>query len=86
MDSANDPGWKQMKEAHAAGKLTGPLDKAYFTSPRPVLEFFDLDNDPSELNNLAGKPEHAAMQEELTRALLEKMILDYDFLPLPLAN
>ena len=86
VDSANDPGWKQMKDAHAAGKLTGPLDKAYFTSPRPVLEFFDLDNDPSELNNLAGKPEHAAMQEELTRALLEKMILDYDFLPLPLAN
>jgi hypothetical protein len=36
------------------------------------------------LNNLIGKPEHAAIQDELLRALQEKMILDYDFLPLPL--
>lgn len=84
VDSANDPGWKQMKAAHAAGTLPPAIDRAYFTLPRPVLELFDLDNDPSELNNLAGKPEHAAIQDELLRALQEKMILDYDFLPLPL--
>jgi hypothetical protein len=84
VDSANDPGWKQVKAAHAAGTLPAELDRAYFTLPRPVLELFDLDNDPSELNNLIGKPEHAAIQDELLRALQEKMILDYDFLPLPL--
>ncbi|MBI2686560.1 MAG: sulfatase [Acidobacteria bacterium] len=86
VDSANDPGWKQMKAAHAAGKLPIELDRAYFTLPRPVLELFDLDNDPSELSNLIGRPEHSAIQSELLRALTEKMILDYDFLPLPLAN
>ncbi len=49
-----------------------------------MLELFDLDNDPSELNNLAGQPDYAVIQLELTQALNERMILDYDFLPLPL--
>lgn len=86
VDSARDAGWTQMTAAHKAGKLSPEIDKAYFTYPRPVLELFDLDNDPSELNNLAGRPEHAAVQNELMRALNEKMILDYDFLPLPMPN
>jgi arylsulfatase A-like enzyme len=84
VDSARDAGWQQTMAAHKAGTLSKELDKAYFTLPRPVLELFDLDNDPSELNNLAGRPEFAEIQKELTLALQEKMILDYDFLPTPL--
>jgi hypothetical protein len=84
VDSARDAGWQQTMAAHKAGTLPKELDKAYFTLPRPVLELFDLDNDPSELNNLAGRPEFAEIQKELTLALQEKMILDYDFLPTPL--
>lgn len=86
VDSANDAGWKEMVEAHASGKLPPAIDKAYFTSPRPVWELFDLDKDPGELNNLAGRPELAAIERELKLALQEKMILDYDFLPLPLSE
>lgn len=84
VDSARDAGWVQTVEAHKAGKLPAELERTYFTLPRPVLELYDLDSDPSELNNLAGKPEHAGIQKELTEALQEKMILDYDHLPPPL--
>jgi hypothetical protein len=39
--------------------------------------------DPGELNNLSGKTELAAVERELRLALTEKMILDFDYLPLP---
>jgi hypothetical protein len=48
------------------------------------MELYDLAADPVEMTNLAGRPEHAAVQRELTVAMQEKMILDWDFLPLPL--
>lgn len=83
VDSANDPGWRQTVEAHNSGKLPPELSRAYFTRPRPIVELFDLDQDPSELHNLAGRPELAAIERQLKLALQEKMILDYDFLPLP---
>ncbi len=83
VDSANDAGWLQTVAAHNAGKLDPALDKTYFTRPRPVVELYDLEADPSELNNLAGRPETAALERELRAALQEKMMIDYDFLPLP---
>jgi arylsulfatase A-like enzyme len=83
VDSANDPGWRQMVDAHQAGKLAPELDRAYFTRPRPIVELYDLENDPSELANLAGRAELAAVERQLKLALQEKMILDYDFVPLP---
>ena len=51
-----------------------------------MLELFDLQNDPGELNNLAGSPETAEVQRELLLALQEKMIIDFDYLPPPFAN
>jgi N-sulfoglucosamine sulfohydrolase len=83
VDSGNDEGWKQMVAAHQAGKLPAAIDKAYFTRPRPVVELYDLAADPSELNNVAGKPEYSKVEEELKVALQEKMVKDYDFLPPP---
>lgn len=84
VDSQQDPGWQEMKAAHAAGKLATEFVKAYFTAPRPTFELYDLDADPGELNNLAGDPKHAATELALKRALTEKMVLDWDFLPAPL--
>jgi N-sulfoglucosamine sulfohydrolase len=83
VDSANDAGWRETVAAHQAGKLPAALEKAYFTRPRPVVELYDLDKDPSELNNVAGQPDYAAVEEELKTALQEKMVTDYDFLPPP---
>lgn len=83
VDSAGGAGWQQMKAAFAEGKLSPGLVATYFTTPRPVYEFYDLENDPSELNNLSGQAEVAAAEKELRDALAEKMILDFDYLPLP---
>lgn len=85
VDSARDPGWTEITAAHKDGKLKPEHEKAYFSHPRPLWELYDLKADPGELNNLAGRPEVAAVERELKLALHEKMILDYDFLPLPFA-
>ena len=59
------------------------MKTTYFSSPRPVYEFYDLDKDPSELENLSGQARVASEEQLLREALAEKMILDWDYLPLP---
>lgn len=83
VDSGGDPGWKQMVAAHASGNLPPELDRAYFTNPRPIYELYDLTADPAELNNLAGRGDVAQIERKLRHALIEKMIIDFDYLPLP---
>jgi arylsulfatase A-like enzyme len=83
VDSARDPGWTQIVEAHKAGKLSAQHEQAYF-GKRRVIELYDLEKDPAELENLAGRPELAKIERELKVVLAEKMILDYDFLPPPI--
>lgn len=83
VDSSGEPGWREMVAANSAGTLAPELKRTYFTTPREVYELYDLQADPSELNNLSGKPEVAAAERELRAALIEKMILDFDYLPLP---
>lgn len=83
VDSAGDPAWRDMVAANEAGKLAPELRGTYFTTPRPVYELYDLQTDPSELNNLAGTPAVATIERELRAALTEKMITDFDYLPLP---
>jgi N-sulfoglucosamine sulfohydrolase len=85
VDSGGDPGWQEIVAAHKAGKLKPEHERAYFQRPRPVLELYDLDADPGELNNLAGKPEYRDVQMTLAAALQEKLITDYDFVP-PILN
>ncbi|WP_131958932.1 sulfatase/phosphatase domain-containing protein [Dyadobacter psychrotolerans] len=48
-----------------------------------MFEVFDLKNDPDEFTNLAGKPEFAAVEKDLKTRLQEWMILNQDYLPLP---
>ena len=70
---------------HKDGKLSPELSRLYFAPTRPMFELFDLEADPAELTNLAGRRESAALERELKAALEEWMILQRDFLPLPLA-
>lgn len=81
VDSGGDPGWQQIVAAHKAGTLKPEFERAYFQNPRPVLELYDLDKDPGELNNVAGRPEYRDIQQTLMAAMQEKIILDYDFVP-----
>ena len=83
VDSAGGAGWREMTAANAAGRLTAGLRATYFTSPRPVYELYDLEADPSELSNLSGRPALHEVEMALRTALAEKMILDFDYLPLP---
>lgn len=83
-DTFNDPSWLEMKAAFAAGSLASKFVKAYFTKPRPIYELYKLDTDPSEMTNLSGNPQYAQTLLELKRAMTEKMVLDWDFLPAPL--
>jgi arylsulfatase A-like enzyme len=84
VDSQRDPGWQEMVAANRSGRLAPEFVRAYFTTPRPTFELYDLETDPGELNNLAGRSDLASIERELKAALSEKMILDWDFLPLPL--
>ena len=85
VDSAGDPGWRGMVTAHEQSLLASEFETLYFTSPRPVYELYDLEADPSELRNLANQKDTAAIQTGLREALQKKMILDFDYLPLPIA-
>jgi N-sulfoglucosamine sulfohydrolase len=83
VDSAGGAAWREIKTAQDAGELAEGVSKTYFTTPRPVYELYDLEADPSELKNLSGRRELAEVEAELRAALAEKMILDFDYLPLP---
>jgi arylsulfatase A-like enzyme len=84
VDSKSDPGWQSMVKANAAGKLSSEYVEQYFTTPRPTFQLYDLDSDPGELRNLASDPKYKDEEYNLKKALTEKMILDWDFLPAPL--
>jgi hypothetical protein len=85
VDSGNDPGWQQMLAAQRDGTLDERFRAAYFRNPRAVLELYDLEKDPAELNNIADTAEYRDAQQTLMAALQEKMIIDYDFVP-PVVN
>jgi arylsulfatase A-like enzyme len=83
VDSAGGAAWREMTAANAAGQLAPGLRATYFTTPRPVYELYDLQSDPSELNNRSGDPALREVEHDLRLALAEKMIVDFDYLPLP---
>jgi arylsulfatase A-like enzyme len=78
--------WQELQEMNAAGKLAPEFARIYFSPTRPMRELYDLRNDPSEMNNLYGKPEVREIQDELLAALQEWMILERDYVPLPIGG
>jgi N-sulfoglucosamine sulfohydrolase len=84
VDSTGDPSWRDIVKAHEDKTLAPGFETLYFTSPRAVYELYDLEKDPSELTNLYGQKEVADVTRELKEALQRKMILDFDYLPLPI--
>lgn len=51
-----------------------------------MFELYDLQDDPREFNNLAGRRETRDIEQKLMAALQEWMILERDFLPLPVVE
>ena len=83
VDMPGKDAWKAIQSAHASNQLPPLHDRLYFQNPRPIVELYDLSNDPLELNNLAGKKSVADMEQTLREELESWMIREHDFLPLP---
>ena len=85
VDFAGQRFWQELVQQKDAGTLDPQLIARYFAPTRPMFELFDLRADPSEFNNLYGQAEAATVQQTLLAALQEWMILERDFIPLPIA-
>jgi arylsulfatase A-like enzyme len=83
VDFAGGEMWKELVQMNKDGKLSPELSKTYFSPTRPMFELYDLEADPDELKNLAGTKDAADAEKRLKGALQEWMILQRDFVPLP---
>jgi N-sulfoglucosamine sulfohydrolase len=83
VDFAGDAFWKELQQMNKDGKLSAEMARLYFSPARPMFELFDLESDPHEFRNLIDSPDHAAVARELKAKLQEWMILERDYVPLP---
>lgn len=67
-DSARSETYQQLLAAQEAGTLT-EAQKACFIAPRPREELYDTQEDPHELNNLAGDPEFEKVRAKMAQQL-----------------
>ena len=81
-DLADSPTWASYLALNAAGKLSAAHQRA-LAPQRPLLELYDLERDPDELNNLADAPASSKIQEDLLNRLGSWMDSTNDFLPPP---
>lgn len=86
VDFASTDFWKDLVARNEAGSLSPEHSRMYFSPRREMYELYDLEKDPGESNNLAGREEAAAVEQELRAALIEWMVLERDYLPLPIAK
>ncbi|MDR2440241.1 MAG: sulfatase [Planctomycetaceae bacterium] len=83
VDFSGQPFWQEVQEAVRNGKVPETLVPYFTGESRNIFELYDLQNDPNELNNLAGNPQYAEIETQLKQDLTEWMILERDFVPLP---
>ncbi len=65
-------GWNSFLKTRQEGQTTTEQN-AFWESRQPVEEFYDIANDPWEVNNLANDPEFAKRRDKMRSALLNKM-------------
>ena len=75
--------WNAIQEAHQKGNLSEIHERLYFRNPRPLFELYDLENDPFQLTNLAGRKSSRTIENDLRESLDRWMIREGDYLPLP---
>lgn len=84
VDFAGDKHWQEMVDLNAKGSLAPDVARMYFSPTRPMFEMFDVEYDNGEFNNLYNMPEFAAEKQKLLAAMQRWMILQRDFIPLPI--
>lgn len=67
-DASTSPSWYALKDAQRAGTLTAEQARL-FVAPRPAIELYDLESDPWEMVNLAGRAEYEDLARELADVL-----------------
>lgn len=82
-DADDSEMWKDLERRHEAGELPSPYSYMYFYEQRPVFELYNLEKDPDELVNLSGSESCADIELLLKKRLLEWMLVNEDYLPLP---
>ena len=65
-------GWLSFYALQQAGE-TSAEQSSFWKIPQPVEELYDTQNDPWEVNNLAGDPQHAQVLGKMRDATLNKM-------------
>ncbi|MEX0721507.1 MAG: sulfatase [Balneolaceae bacterium] len=83
LDRLFSPTWDEFDRLKEEGDLGDERLEYFFAESRPVVEFYDLENDPGEWNNLADDPEYADLIDEYQQALSDWMNETHDFLPSP---
>ena len=75
------PSIRSWEEAYKNGECTETQSR--FWEPKPAEELYDTENDPWEINNLAGNPEYEKVLERMRSANKEWMARIYDtgFIP-----
>jgi len=72
--------WRELLRLKQEDKLT-PAQSRIFEFPRPIVEFYDLEKDPYELNNLAYHLEYRHLIAEYIRELRDWQKATGDHLP-----
>lgn len=80
LDIADGLSWKALV-AMAGRRPMKPEHRLMFEPNRPVLELYDLDQDPNEFHNLAASGAHQDLLEDLKARLGRWMEQTYDYLP-----
>lgn len=62
------PTQRVMKELHAEGKLNR-VQSLFMAPQKPTVEFYDLEHDPHEVNNLAVSAQHKKLVDEYGQRL-----------------
>lgn len=69
---------QEIRRVMAEGNLP-PASRAHFAAEsKPVEELYDLENDPHEINNLAGDPKHQERLESMRKKLRDWMMESRD--------
>lgn len=80
LDLEQSPSWASYLAQARRGALA-PQHLRLLQPSRPMLEMYDLQNDPDEFVNIIDDPAHAGARKELLQRLGEWMHQTYDYLP-----
>jgi len=84
VDFYDEPVWKELTLMNEQNKLEKKYSDLFFAPVRPMFELFDLEKDPNEFINVIGFSEYTEVEKLLKYRLQEWMILNQDYLPLPI--